>query len=117
MERGKITNGWLETLAAEQRADEVTPESLATMLDKVEENLDQFTGLMHESRKSAKDYGAALQEQAKDLADVAEGEPVLVREKNMLLCTSHPELVTSSVHRLFLARTNDINASVSQMPS
>lgn len=79
MERGKITNGWLETLAAEQRADEVTPESLATMLDKVEENLDQFTGLMHESRKSAKDYGAALQEQAKDLADVAEGEPVLAR--------------------------------------
>jgi len=79
MERGKITNGWLETLAAEQRADEVTPESLATMLDKVEENLDQFTGLMHESRKSAKDYGAALQEQAKDLAGVAEGEPVLAR--------------------------------------
>ncbi|WP_300398407.1 GGDEF domain-containing protein [uncultured Sphingobium sp.] len=79
MERGKITNGWLETLAAEQRADEVTPESLATMLDKVEENLVQFTGLMHESRKSAKDYGAALQEQAKDLAGVAEGEPVLAR--------------------------------------
>ncbi len=79
MERGKITNGWVESLAAEQRADEVTPESLATMLDKVEENLDQFTGLMHESRKSAKDYGAALQEQAKDLADVAEGEPVLAR--------------------------------------
>ena len=51
------------------------------------------------------------------LARGREGEPVLVREKNMLLCTFHPELVTSSVHRLFLARTNDINASVSPMPS
>lgn len=79
MERGKITNGWIEALAAEQRADEVTPESLATMLDKVEENLGQFTGLMHESRKSAKDYGAALQEQAKDLASGTDGEPVLAR--------------------------------------
>ena len=79
MERGKITNGWIETIAAEQRADEVTPESLASMLDKVEENLTQFTGLMHESRNSAKDYGAALQEQAKDLASGGDNEPVLAR--------------------------------------
>ncbi|MBH1999607.1 MAG: GGDEF domain-containing protein [Sphingomonadaceae bacterium] len=79
MERGKITNSWIETVAAEQRADEVTPESLATMLDKVEENLDQFTGLMHESRNSAKDYGAALQEQAKDLVDGSDNQPVLAR--------------------------------------
>lgn len=79
MERGKITNGWIETIAAEQRADEVTPDSLATMLDKVEENLTQFTGLMHESRNSAKDYGAALQEQAKDLVEGGDSEPVLAR--------------------------------------
>ncbi|WP_420144155.1 diguanylate cyclase [Sphingobium sp.] len=79
MERGKITNGWVESIAAEQRADEITPESLATMLDKVEENLTHFTGLMHESRSSAKDYGAALQEQAKGLADGGDAEPVLAR--------------------------------------
>ena len=79
MERGKITNGWIESVAADQRADEVTPDSLATMLDKVEENLTQFTGLMHESRNSAKDYGAALQEQAKGLAEGSDAEPVLAR--------------------------------------
>lgn len=79
MERGKITNGWVENLAAEQRADEITPESLAQMLDKVEENLTQFTGLMTESRNSAKDYGAALQEQAKDLGIGRDNEPVLAK--------------------------------------
>ena len=79
MERGQITNGWIESVAADQRADEVTPDSLATMLDKVEENLTQFTGLMHESRNSAKDYGAALQEQAKGLAEGSDAEPVLAR--------------------------------------
>ncbi|MFZ2995419.1 diguanylate cyclase [Sphingobium sp.] len=79
MERGKITNGWMETVAAEQRADDITPDSLATMLDKVEENLTQFTGLMHESRNSAKDYGAALQEQAKGLSEGSDSEPVLAR--------------------------------------
>lgn len=79
MERGKITNGWIESVAASQNPDEVTPDSLATMLDKVEENLTQFTGLMHESRNSAKDYGAALQEQAKGLAEGGDAEPVLAR--------------------------------------
>ena len=79
MERGKITNSWIETLSADQRSDEVTPESLASMLDKVEENLSHFSGLMHESRNSAKDYGAALQEQAKGLSDDGDNEPVLAR--------------------------------------
>ena len=79
MERGRITNGWMESVAADQRGDEVTPESLANMLDKVEENLTQFTGLMHESRNSAKDYGAALQEQAKGLSQGSENDPVLAR--------------------------------------
>lgn len=83
MERGKITNGWVESVVAEQRADEVTPESLATMLDKVEENLAQFGGLVNESRNSAKDYGAALQEQAKGLADGEDAAPVLSRLVNL----------------------------------
>lgn len=78
-ERGKITNGWVESVAAEQRSDEVTPEALASMLDKVEENLSQFTGLMTESRNSAKDYGAALQEEVKGLSDGADSQPVLTR--------------------------------------
>ncbi len=79
MERGHVSNGWLEAIVAEQRADEITPETLATMLDKVEENLAQFTGLMTESRNSAKDYGAALQEQAKDLAEGGDRDEALAR--------------------------------------
>jgi diguanylate cyclase len=78
-ERGKISNGWVEELVAEQRADEVTPEALSTMLAKVEENLSEFTGLMTESRNSAKDYGAALQEEVKGLAAGSDNEPVLGR--------------------------------------
>ncbi|KKW94142.1 MULTISPECIES: GGDEF domain-containing protein [Sphingobium] len=78
-ERGKITNGWIENVAAEQRADEITPEALGTMLDKVEENLAQFTGLMTESRNSAKDYGAALQEEVKGLSAGADSQPILAR--------------------------------------
>ncbi|MGE4323680.1 MAG: diguanylate cyclase [Sphingobium sp.] len=79
MERGRITDGWVETFVAQQRADEVTPGSLATMLDKVEENLSQFTGLMRESRNSAKDYGAAIQEQARSLDTAGDAEPILSR--------------------------------------
>ncbi|SCW73199.1 diguanylate cyclase [Sphingobium faniae] len=83
MERGQVSNGWVETVIAEQRADEITPEALAAMLDRVEESLTLFTGLMHESRSSAKDYGAALQEQAKDLASGGDTETVLTRLVNM----------------------------------
>jgi diguanylate cyclase len=78
-ERGTISNGLVEEIVAEQRADEVTPEALSTMLAKVEENLSEFTGLMTESRNSAKDYGAALQEEVKGLAARADNEPVLAR--------------------------------------
>lgn len=83
MERGQVTNGWIETVVAEQRADEITPEALAAMLDKVEESLTLFTGLMHESRNSAKDYGTALQEQAKDLAAGTDTETVLAKLVNL----------------------------------
>lgn len=78
-ERGKITNGCVEEIAADQRSDEVTPDSLSTMLDKVEQNLAAFTGLMTESRNSAKDYGAALQEEVKGLAAGGDNESVLTR--------------------------------------
>ena len=78
-EQGKISNGWVENVAAEQRTDEVTAEALASMLDRVEENLSQFTGLMTESRNSAKDYGAALQEEVKGLSAGSESQPVLAR--------------------------------------
>lgn len=78
-ERGEITNSWIETTAAEQRGDEITPDALASMLDKIEENLSQFTGLMTESRNSAKDYGAALQEEVKGLADDADNHPIMTR--------------------------------------
>ncbi|BAV64999.1 GGDEF domain-containing protein [Sphingobium cloacae] len=83
MERGQVSNGWVEAVVAEQRADDITPEALATMLDKVEESLKLFTGLMHESRSSAKDYGAALQEQAKDLAAGGDADAVLARLVNL----------------------------------
>jgi diguanylate cyclase len=77
--RGKITNGWIEGLIAERQRDEVTPESLAEMLDRVEDNLTQFTELMDESRTSAKDYGAALQAEVKDLTSAEKDQPVLAR--------------------------------------
>lgn len=77
--RGKITNGWIEGLIAERQKDEVTPESLADMLDKVEDNLSQFTDLMDQSRSSAKDYGAALQEQVKDMSEAEKDQPVLAK--------------------------------------
>lgn len=78
-ERGSITNSWIESVAAEQRSDDVTPEALSSMLDKVEENLSQFTGLIKESRNSAKDYGAALQEEVKGLSGGTDNQPVLAR--------------------------------------
>ena len=79
LERGKITNGWVESVAAEQRGDEMTAEALSSMLDQVEENLSQVTGLMSESRNSAKDYGTALQEEVKGLSGDSDKEPVFAR--------------------------------------
>lgn len=77
--RGKISNGWVESMIAKQQRDQVTPEALHDMLDKVEENLTQVTQLVDESRTSAKDYGAALQEQVKDLSADGQAEPVLAK--------------------------------------
>lgn len=77
-ERGSITNGWVESVLA-QNSEEITVDSLAAMLDKVEENLSHFTNLVDQSRSSAKDYGAALQEQVKDMSDAERAEPVLAK--------------------------------------
>lgn len=77
--RGSISNGWIESLAAEQQQDHITPESLAEMLSKVEENLSLVTNLVGESRMNAKDYGAALQEQVRDLSHDADNGPVLAK--------------------------------------
>lgn len=78
-ERGQITNSWIEDAVAANRGDEITPDTLANMLEKVEENLSQFTNLVDQSRSSAKDYGAALQEQVKDLSDAEKDQPVLAK--------------------------------------
>lgn len=77
--KGKITNGWIEGLISEQHKEDITAESLATVLSKVETNLTEFTDLIDESRNSAKDYGAALQEQVKDLSDTEKTQPVLAK--------------------------------------
>ncbi len=79
LQRGKITNGWVEKIVAERHAGEVTAESLAEMLDKVEANLGEFTSLIDESRSHAKDYGAALQEQVRDLDGNHAAQPVLAK--------------------------------------
>ncbi|MDX3911671.1 MAG: GGDEF domain-containing protein [Sphingobium sp.] len=78
-ERGKITNGWVESVVANGPNKDVSADTLHEMLNKVENNLTQITGIVVESRDSAKDYGAALQEQVRDLSEEAKAEPVLAR--------------------------------------
>lgn len=78
-ERGKITNGWVESVVANSANKDITAESLHEMLTKVEENLSQFSGMVNDSRDAAKAYGAALQEEVRDLAEEAKQEPVLSR--------------------------------------
>ncbi|MGK2910064.1 MAG: diguanylate cyclase [Sphingobium sp.] len=78
-ERGKITNGWVESVVASGPNKDITAESLHDMLTKVEENLSQFSGMVDDSRNAAKEYGAALQEEVRDLSEEAKQEPVLAR--------------------------------------
>jgi len=66
-ERGNLTNGVAEQIIAEQRAEELTPDTLSDMLEEVEANLGQLTGIADQSSTSAKDFGAALQKQAAEL--------------------------------------------------
>ena len=82
-ERGKLTNGVAEQIIAEQRAEELTPDTLGDMLLEVEANLDQLTGIANQSSSSAKDFGAALQKQAATLGQADTGEAV----SNLILLT------------------------------
>src|SRR3546814_1432957 len=68
MEKGRLTNGQAETILAESRQEEVTPEAMTEMLDSVEVNLSQLSELVQRSQNEANHYGDALQAQVKDLA-------------------------------------------------
>ncbi|MCW2413171.1 MULTISPECIES: sensor domain-containing diguanylate cyclase [unclassified Sphingobium] len=83
MERGKLTNGAVEQIIVDQRAEELTPDTLADMLKKVESNLDQITGIVDQSSTSAKDFGVALQKQAASLEQSDAGEAL----GNLILLT------------------------------
>jgi len=76
-EKGKLSNGVAEQIVAEQRAEELTPDSLHDMLDTLEANLDQLTGIADQSTSSAKDFGAALQKQAAELTRDAPGSDAI----------------------------------------
>lgn len=79
MERGKLSNGQVETIMAEVHQDEVTPEAMNEMLDSVEANLGQLSDLVKQSQNEANHYGDALQAQVKDLATPENAGPVMGR--------------------------------------
>ncbi len=76
-DKGKLTNGVAEQIIAEQRAEELTPDTLNEMLDHVEANLNQLTGIADQSTTSAKDFGAALQKQAAELTKESAGSDTI----------------------------------------
>lgn len=76
-DRGKLTNGLAETIIAQNRVEEISPDGLAAMLAKVEENVEELTAIADHSRASASDYGAALQREARELAGEAPGGDVI----------------------------------------
>lgn len=76
-DKGKLTNGMAEQIIADQRAEEVTADTLNDMMVKVEANLDQLTGIANQSSDSAKDFGAALQRQAAELTREAAGSDTI----------------------------------------
>ena len=76
-DRGRLTNGIAEQIIAEQRADDLTPDTLGEMLVQVEANLDALTGIADQSSTNAKDVGVALQQQAARLThDTTGGEAI-----------------------------------------
>lgn len=76
-DRGRLTNGIAEQIIAEQRADDLTPDTLGEMLVQVEANLDALTGIADQSSTNAKDFGVALQQQAARLThDMPGGEAI-----------------------------------------
>ena len=76
-DKGKLSNGVAEQIIAEQRAEELTPDALNEMLDNVEANLNQMTGIADQSTSSAKDFGAALQKQAAELTKDSTGSDTI----------------------------------------
>jgi diguanylate cyclase len=76
-DKGKLSNGVAEQIIAGQRAEELTPDALNEMLDNVEANLNQMTGIADQSTSSAKDFGAALQKQAAELTKDSTGSDTI----------------------------------------
>lgn len=76
-DKGRLSNGLAEQIIAKQRADELTPDALNAMLNQVETNLNQLTGIADQSSNSAKDFGAALQKQAAQLGKDGAGGDAL----------------------------------------
>lgn len=84
VEYGCLTNGIVEEIVAERDADKMTPETLETMLEKVEAHLAQVIGITEGSRASASDYGTELKRQVDDLGgDQSAATPAI--EKLILL--------------------------------
>lgn len=78
-DRGTLTNSLAETIVAQNRVDEISPDSLADMLNKVEANVETLSALADQSSNSAKDYGAALQREARELAGDSGGRDVIAK--------------------------------------
>jgi len=78
-DRGKLSNGLAETIVAQQRVEEISPDGLTTMLAQVEENVEELTVIADQSTASAKDYGAALQREASALAGDAQGSDAIAK--------------------------------------
>jgi diguanylate cyclase len=78
-DKGRLTNTIAESIIAEQRVDELTPDTLSDMLSKVEDNLEELTGLAGQSSSSVKDFGAELQRGASELATERAGGDTIAK--------------------------------------
>lgn len=76
-EKGSLTNGLAESIVAQNRVDEISPDGLAEILKTVEANIEDLTAIADQSTASAKNYGAALQREAKELAHGESGGDVI----------------------------------------
>ena len=57
-EFGRVSNVAAENIIAGQRGDEITPETLAAMVDTVEKNLSQIGEIVSHSSETTREYGA-----------------------------------------------------------
>lgn len=76
-ERGQLTNTTAEKIIADRHANDMTAEGLSSMLSTVEDSIKQLSSLANESTNSASDYGAALQEQVRNLNPAATKDPLV----------------------------------------